>query len=347
MRNLTVLSTACGAMFMPGFFRCLKENGEREIRIVGVDSSPLDYMHNLIDGFYQVPAINNPNYLKRILDICEAENVDIVFPHISMELEMFAASRAEFEKRGIKLALTNPATLHIANNKLTLYDAMKSYGLTTPKYYKVSSVGDYEKSMIHLGYPDKDVCIKIADGSGSRGVRIVSSHFSSTEIFLKQKPSSLFISYEDMKHIIAHLPKEKEMIAMECLSMPEYTVDLLADNGKVVYVGGRLNVESSMSIAQVSEIKIVPEAVELCTKIVKILSLNGNIGFDFMFDSNGKPTLTDLNPRVTATIILFKEAGINFPYLRVKQLLGEELPVCKLEKEVKLIRKYNDIIVKR
>ena len=37
MKEITVLSTACGAMFMPGFFNCLKNNGERKIRIVGVD----------------------------------------------------------------------------------------------------------------------------------------------------------------------------------------------------------------------------------------------------------------------------------------------------------------------
>lgn len=345
MNHLTVLSTACGAMFMPGFFRCLKDNGERNIRIVGVDNSPLDYMHKLIDNFYQVPSIHDPDYLVRILEICESENIDIVFPHISMELELFAAHRADFEQRGIRLALTNPSTLHIANNKLALYDAMKSYGLTTPRYYKVASVDDYEKCLSLLGYPQRDVCIKIADGSGSRGVRLVSSRFSPVDIFLKQKPSSFFISYEDMSDIIAHLPAGCNLMAMESLFMPEYTVDLLADNGKVVYVGGRLNVESSMSIAQKCEIKMVPEAIELCAQIVETLSLNGNIGFDFMFSSDGKPMLTDLNPRVTATVIIFKEAGINFPYLRIKQLLGEELPDCKLKENVKLVRKYDDIII--
>ena len=37
MKDITVLTTACAAMFMPGFFRCLKENGERRIKIIGVD----------------------------------------------------------------------------------------------------------------------------------------------------------------------------------------------------------------------------------------------------------------------------------------------------------------------
>ena len=35
MKDITVLTTACAAMFMPGFFRCLKENGERRISVIG------------------------------------------------------------------------------------------------------------------------------------------------------------------------------------------------------------------------------------------------------------------------------------------------------------------------
>lgn len=346
MKSITVLSTACGAMFMPGFFDCLKENGEREIRIVGVDSAKLDYMSNFVDQFYQVPSIYSDDYIPAILDICRRENVDIVFPHISMELEKFAQSKEAFDAEGIRLALTNTATLHIANDKLALYDEMKRIGLNVPKYCGIKSADDFDKALDMLGYPERDVCIKIPDGSGQRGVRIVSAGFSSTDIFLHQKPSSLYITAYEMRKIVEEIAGSHNLMAMECLSMPEYTVDLLADNGEVAYVGGRMNVDSQMSIAQVSEVCLIPEAIDISRKIVKALRLNGNIGFDFMFDGHGMPVLTDLNPRVTATIILFKEAGINFPYLRVKQLLGEELPDCTLQPGLKLIRKYRDLIVR-
>ncbi|WP_288237060.1 ATP-grasp domain-containing protein [uncultured Alistipes sp.] len=342
---LTILSTACGAMFMPGFFRCLKENGERKIRIIGVDSAPMHYMNQIVDKFYQVPTLSDSDYINVIFDICQRENVDIVFPHISMELERFAAEQESFIKRGIKLAISNPETLKIANNKLLLYKNMNLFDLEVPRFKEINSVKDFDESIHFLGYPEKDVCIKIADGSGSRGVRIVSGHVSPTSIFLNQKPSSLFISAEDMRKIIEGINGRRTLIAMECLKMPEYTVDLLADNGKVLYIGGRLNIDSLMSIAQISEVKMIPEALNLCKQIVDVLKLDGNIGFDFMFDSDGHPKLTDLNPRITATIILFKNAGINFPYMRIKQLLGEPMPFCQLKDGIKLVRKYDDIII--
>lgn len=347
MKDITVLGTACGAMFMPGFFECLKDNGERKIRIIGVDSAPIEYMNLIIDKFYQVPALGSPDYIETILDICLREKVDIVFPQISMELEKFAEAQDLFNRHGIKLAISNPNTLCIANNKLNLYKRIKDLGLPTPSFFEIKEERDYDIALSALGFPNKDVCIKIPDGSGQRGIRIVSQKAEPTEIFLHQKPSTLFISADGMRDIVSKMVHKTPLMAMECLKMPEYTVDLLADHGIVKYIGGRMNIESSMSIAQVSEVLKIQSAFDLCTEIVKQLDLNGNIGFDFMFDEYGIPMLTDLNPRITATIVLFKHAGINFPYLRIKQLLNEPLPECHLEDGVRLIRKYNDIILQR
>ena len=39
MKDLTVLVTAAGNVFMPGTLACLKNNGERNIRIIGADMS--------------------------------------------------------------------------------------------------------------------------------------------------------------------------------------------------------------------------------------------------------------------------------------------------------------------
>lgn len=345
MKTLTILSTACGAMFMPGFFRCIKDNGELKIRIIGVDSAPVEYMKDIIDGFYRVPSIYDPNYIKTILSICKKEKVNIVFPHISMELELFAINRNLFEEVGIKLAISNPETLAIANNKLALYKRLKENGLPCPDFIEIKNVKDFDNAINHFGYPQNDFCVKIVDGSGQRGVRIVSNKFSPTKIFLTQKPSNIFINANQMRSIIEEINGSHTLMAMECLYMPEYTVDLLADNGDVVAIGGRLNTQSSMSIAQQTEVMTIPEAFTLCEKIAKMLSLDGNVGFDFMFDKTNRTVITDLNPRVTATVVLFKEAGLNLPFLRIKQLLNQPFEAREPRVGVKLIRKYDDIII--
>lgn len=343
MKNITVLTSACGAMFMPGFFKCLRENGERTIKIVGIDIIKNPFVGDLIDKYYQVPPYTADNYVDILLEICVKEKVDIFFPHISMELPIILDRLNDFKNIGVKVAITDNKTLNVANNKLKLYEYMKKKGLAVPKYYEIKNSKELVEKAKKLGFPDVPVVVKVTENSGSRGIRIVRDNFSRSEIFLNQKPNSFNISMDDMCKTIDECEKLPDTIVMEYISGCEYTVDLLADHGETIYIAGRRNYESSMSIAMGTYTEKKEEAYQLCKDIVSLLKLDGNIGFDFMLDENDNPVLTDLNPRITATIILYKEAGLNLPYLRVKQLLKEELPKISLRYGVEMRRKYWDI----
>lgn len=344
MKDITILSTACGAFFMPGFFRCLKANKERNIRIIGCDMSSDLVMKLFVDEYYQVPAYSAENYVDVLLDICSKEYVDVLFPHISMELPYILERKKEFENLGVKVAISEKETLSTANCKYLLYEFMKEKGLTVPKYFLVDSSETLKNRISELGYPERPVCIKMTQNSGSRGVRIVRSDVDKSSLFMNNKPSSLNVTFDEMYSIVEGCNPMPTIMAMEFLPGVEYTVDLLADHGKVLYIAGRRNLTSSMSIAQSSVVEKKDIAYKLCEDIVHELNLDGNIGFDFMLDENDTPWLTDLNPRVTATIVLYAGAGMNFPYLRIKQLLGEELPKIEIKYGTKLIRKYLDVL---
>ena len=79
-------------------------------------------------------------------------------------------------------------------------------------------------------------------------------------------------------------------IAMEYLPGCEYTVDLLADHGRVLCIAGRRNYESRASIAMATYTEEKRGAYDLCRRIVELLRLDGNIGFDFMLtDRDASP----------------------------------------------------------
>lgn len=346
MRNnsVTILTNACGAMFMHGFFRCLKENGERDVRLVGVDMSKTPVEDPLIDAYYSVPAITDPSYVDELLQICRKEGVDVFFPQISMELNLIRKRVEEFHALGVKVAISKDDTLEIANSKYKLYEYMREHELTVPQYYLVESIDDLHEGAAKLGYPERPVCVKVTESSGSRGVRVLRGDLSKSSLFLYAKPTSIYTTMEDMDDTLRELETFPEMIVMEYLPGCEYTVDLLADHGKVIQIAGRRNTSSQTSIAMESVVERKEDAYSLCEAIVSTLGLDGNIGFDFMLDEKDNPVLTDLNPRITATIVLYFAAGVNFPYLRVKQLLGEELPLCQVKYGTRLVRKYWDIL---
>ena len=109
------------------------------------------------------------------------------------------------------------------------------------------------------------------------------------------------------------------------------------------YSAGRRNPEMVMSISQTSVLEYNERAEKLAAQLVKALELDGNLGFDFKFDSAGKAQLLEINPRIDATVSIFAAGGLNLPYLRIKQLLGEELPEVKVKYGVRLKRRYMEI----
>ena len=343
-RDITVLMSASSSPSMPGMIKCFKNVKERNIRVVGVDMSDDPSAKFMVDAFYQVPAASAPNYADIMLDICKKEKVDVYFPNVSAEVSAVVARKDEFEALGVKLSVSNMESVAISNNKLKTYEALEKAGIPVPRYYGVHTVEDFVEGMKYMGYPEKPVCIKIVDGSGSRGVRIIDSTKSRYDIFVKEKPNSFYISYDDMLSMLQSAPEPlHEMMLVECMHGPEFTVDLLAEKGKALYIVGRNNVDSLMSIAQASVLQYDELAYKVSEQVIDLLKMDGNVGFDFMRNDKEEAVLMDTNPRITATISIMAAGGVNLPYLRVKQLLGEELPACKPQFGTRIRRRYGEM----
>lgn len=344
MKDITVLMSASGSPSMPGIIDCLKKNGERNIRVIGIDMSDEPSAKYLVDKFYKVPAATNEEYVDIVLDICKKESVDIYFPNISVEVTVVSKRKDDFQRIGTIISASEIDSVEIANNKLSLYKFLQNKGINVPRFYGVHSIEDFQKGCKYLGYPEVPVCLKIVDGSGSRGVRIIDSKRNRYDIFVNEKPNSFFIAYEDMISILKEAKEElHEMLLVEYLPGNEYTVDLLANHGEVKYIAGRENIVSLMSIAQESIVKKDEDAYKMASDVVSALELDGNIGFDFMRDKNDNAILMDLNPRITATVSVIAAAGLNLPYLRIKQLLKEELPEIDIKYGTRLKRRYGEI----
>ena len=343
MKNITVLLSASGSPSMPGIIDCFKKNGERDIRIIGMDMCDEPSAKYLVDQFYKVPAATSEDYVNVVLDICKKEQVDLYFPNISAEVTAVSKRKNEFLMNGTILSVLEQSIVQVANNKLKLYEFLRNKGISVPKFYGVHSIGDFVSGCKYLGYPENPVCLKIVDGSGSRGVRIIDSKRNRYQIFVNEKPNSFFVAYDDMLSILSEAEDFHEMLLVEYMPGHEYTVDLLADKGTVRYMVGRENIVSLMSIAQESEVRKDDAAYQMSKDIVSALNLDGNIGLDFMRDKNGNAILMDLNPRITATVSVITAAGVNLPYLRVKQLLGEKLPLVQPVYGTRLKRRYGEI----
>ena len=346
MKSVTVLLSASGSQFAPGIVKCLKQNGEREIRVVGVDMSGDPSNKYIVDVFYRVPATSSDQYVDSLIEICKKEQVDILLPQMSAELPLYFENMSRFRAIGTIVSMTKSSNVNIANNKLKLFEFMKAHEIPTPSFASAHSFSEFKNGLFCLGYPYKPVVVKIPESSGARGVRVIDESKSKYEIFAHNKPTSVYVSFEDMKSILLDAEKQlgkgsfPELMLMEYLPGDEYDIDLLADEGRVLYTAGRRNTEIVMSITQTSVLERNERAEQIAEKIVRALALDGNLGFDFKFDNEGRAQLLEINPRIDATVSVFAAAGLNLPYLRIKQLLGERLPEASVQYGTRLRRRY-------
>lgn len=340
MKDITVLVSACGAQFMPGLADCLKQNGERNVRIVGVDMGIDKTVLQMVDALYQVPRATDPEYVDRLLEICRKEKVDVVMPFMSAELLPLIDRKEEFEAIGTKVSVSDRQSVEITNNKYKFYDFLKDNGLPVPKFAPIRSADELIPACEACGYPNNAVCVKATELSGSRGIRIIKPGVSRFDILFGEKPNSFFTTMDELLSTLKERDEMPEMMAMEYLPGMEGSVDLIAENGKILYMAYRESTVNLHSIPQEGELKDNKEAYEIAEKVIAALKFTGNADLDFKNDTDGHPVLMEINPRIAATMKIFKEGGLNLPYLRIKQLLGEDLPEVKVKYGVKFKRRY-------
>lgn len=339
MCEVTVLVTACGNVYMPGITDSIKNNGERKIRLIGADMNRDDTILQMVDQYYQVPRGDDPSYAAAILDICIKEHVDVVIPIMSVELDTLAQNERLFKEAGICLSISNMESLKIANNKLLLFEYMQKNNIPTPKFWPVNTVTDVERAIEHIGVP---VVFKTTEGSGSRGMRIIDPGKSRFDILFHEKPTSAYVTLQDFKETLQE-GEMPNMLAMEYLPGHEYSVDMVCDNGKVLYSLCRrgLNVQTSIILDGIVEDK--PEVIRLCNQVAEKLKLTGNIGFDVKERADGTPVIMECNPRATAGISEFTASGVNLLYLNIKRCLGEPLPELMPRYGVIMKRRYQEM----
>lgn len=343
MKDITILITAAGSPSGPAVSSCFRNLGERNVRIIGTDMKSDPTIEQYVDKCYFAPAATDPAYIDSLLEICKKEHVDVILPGISDELLPLCNRKREFEAIGTKVSVSNAHSIEICTNKRKFYDFLRENGIKTPNYHRVTTIEEFDSAVKAIGYPEKKVCLKAVVSSGSRGIRIIDAEKSRADILFGEKPNSLFTTYEDLRSILVEVDSFPEMMAMEYIPGREYSIDLVADNGKILYICGRNSDVVNASIPMEGSLCKDEAAYSLCEKIVKLLKIDGNADFDFKYNEEGSAVLMEINPRQAATMAVFRAGGINLLYLRIKQLLGEELPTCEVKYGTRFKRRYGEL----
>ena len=126
-----------GARARPGtaaLVRALRENGEREVRLVGADMSERSVGRHLCDAFHLVPPATTRVSRTRCARSSSSEGVDVVLPQSSFDLPGLAEAREAFP---VPVLVSSPETVRRSNDKAETYALLRELGVPAPDFRRV------------------------------------------------------------------------------------------------------------------------------------------------------------------------------------------------------------------
>ena len=311
LEPITVLVTAAGAPGTAALLTALRQNGEREVRLVGTDMSERSIGRHLCDAFHLVPAGSDSGFPDAVLAIVEQEGVDAILPQSSFDLAGLAEHRDSFP---VPVLVSAPDTIHRSNDKAETYALLNRLGIRAPEFRRVRGAGEVEAAARELGYPERPVCFKPVFSSGSRGFRVLDPIVDRTHQLLYERPGSVAMRLEEA---IELLPPEggPDLLVMELATGGERTIDGIADGERVLLGHPKTRESMRAGLAMYFVTLEDPALMEIADRIVAELRIEHFLNIQLVGDH-----VIEINPRISTIVY---QQDLNLAYLGVKRALGE------------------------
>jgi carbamoyl-phosphate synthase large subunit len=311
VKPITVMVTASGAPGTAALLHALRENGEREVRLVGTDMSERAVGKHLCDAFHIVPGGSDPAFADAMLEVAERENVDAILPQSSFDLEGLAEHVDRFP---MPVLVSSPDAIHRSNDKAETYEMLHRIGVLAPEFRRVNGAHEVDAAARELGYPDRPVCFKPVFSSGSRGFRILDPTVDRAHQLLNERPGSVAMRLEEAVEL---LPDEggPDLLVMELATGGERTVDGIGDGHEIVLGHAKTREAMRAGLAMYFVTLDDPELMQIGNKLVEELAIEHFFNIQLVGDY-----VIEINPRIST--IVYQE-DLNIPYLGVKRALGE------------------------
>ncbi|MBW4494078.1 MAG: ATP-grasp domain-containing protein [Oscillatoria princeps RMCB-10] len=251
---------------------------------------------NAVSGFYTVPAPEKDpdGYCQGLLDIVKRENINVFIPVSSPVASYYDSLAKPLLSPHCEVVHFDPDITEMLDNKYTLCETARSFGLSAPKSFLIT---------------DPEQILKF-DFTGERRKYILKSirYDSVTRLDMTKLP------FEGMESYVRKLPisEDRPWVMQEFIPGQEYCTHSTVRKGKI-----RLHCCSKSSAFQVNYEQVdKPEILQWVKRFVKELNLTGQISFDFIQAEDGTVYPIECNPRThTAITMFYNHPGVAGAYL--------------------------------
>ncbi|MCH2114801.1 MAG: ATP-grasp domain-containing protein [Pirellulales bacterium] len=278
------------------YFQQAFSHADCGVQVLAADMAPdLSSACQAADGYLATPAIQDPDYIDRLLELCQANDIRVAIPTIDTDLLMLAENRDRFAMHGIELLVSDQDLVRQCRDKRLTVELFARHGVCSP-----AQVDPRQESAFPL-------IAKPYDGSSSNNLHVVRS----------------------VADLHPRLLEDTKLVFFEYLSREEhdeYTVDMYFDRDSVLkcFVP-RLRIETRAGEVSKGRTVKLPALDSLREKFQHLPGARGCLTMQlFVRTIDGKLSGIEINPRFGGGYPLSYEAGANFPAWIVSEYFHHE-----------------------
>ena len=125
-------------------------------------------------------------YVRAVLEICERERLDTVFPSWDPEVLLLARNKSRFVERGIVVPVPDWPVLQRTMDKHLLIQTATALGFPCPRTHLPSRRAEAADLAEQLGFP---VVVKPRFSAGARGTHLVMDHSQLESVIQEVEPT--------------------------------------------------------------------------------------------------------------------------------------------------------------
>lgn len=316
MKKINVLFSSIGRRVeLVQYFKRASEKLNIESKLIGIDNNKTAPGLRFVDNYYLVPKVNDPNFIKEVIEICKKENISMIIPTIDTELILYSENKEKiFRESGAKVIVSDLNSIKIMRDKIRTEVFLKEKGFKVPKTLSKEDIKNKNYS-----FP---LFIKPLNGSSS---------FNNFKI-KNEKELEFFKDY---------VPNP---LIQEFIDGVEYCVDVFNDLDSNIITAVPKNRlafrEGEITKGRIEKDK---EIIEVSKKLMQVLPSIGEINFDCMKKEN-KIYILEINGRFAGGCPMSFEAGADSPINLYRIFLGEKLKYNENYKDNMLALRFDTAI---
>ena len=268
-------------------------------------------------------------YVQALLEICEKEKIDTIFPSFDPHVYVVSKNKTRFEKLGVLIPVPDYETVLTPLDKYRTIKAAEAVGFPCPKTYLPESLDEVPRLALQVGFP---VVIKPRFTAGGRGTALVKDM---SELVDRIRP---VIQSQGMPLLQEYIPGNQQ----------ENIHIVLDKDGEAKFVyqkqSHRLFCRGTFTVYR-EAVSPTPYGV-LCGKFLQNLGWWGAGLVELKIDQRDhKPKLMEVNPRFGSGILDSVAAGMNGPRMCLQVAHGEKVEVAKDYPAAIYLHPFEDALV--